>query len=428
MTRVEIRPRPDGVPGDLGRPVLPGSKSHAQRAMLLAAGTSDGVLLRGTPASDDVVVLGRALAELGVDVAWRDTDLWVGGGLREGARATVHLGENGTALRCLPLVVAMLGGALTADGAPGLARRPLGPLLALLGQAGVRPTVDRLPLSVDGSAAHWPEHLTVDARITTQVATGALLGLALRARAGLGGGLVVAEAPAAAGYLALTARVLEAFGHRVECEPRGGDLWFRVGGAGAPPTEYRVPTDPSAVAWPLGLAALHGLPIDPCGDVDPEDPHPDLQVGADLARLAATGAGEHVVLADLASRPDTFPALCAVAAMRAGETVFAGVPTLRLKESDRLAAMARGLAAAGGKCDELEDGLVVRGPLPSRPEIVEIPTAADHRVVMALALLGTVLPGGVALAHAEAASKSWPGFFAWLGQVADVRYCGVTST
>lgn len=58
----------------------------------------------------------------------------------------------------------------------------------------------------------------------------------------------------------------------------------------------------------------------------------------------------------------------------------------------------------------------------------ELPAPADHRVVVALALLGTVLPGGVALAHAEAAAKSWPGFFAWLGRVAEVRYGGETST
>ena len=60
---------------------------------------------------------------------------------------------------------------------------------------------------------------------------------------------------------------------------------------------------------------------------------------------------------------------------------------------------------------------------PARDVLAALPAPADHRIVMSLALLGTVLPGGVVLEHAEAAAKSWPGFFEWLGRVADVRYC-----
>lgn len=429
MTRVEIRPRPGGVPDDLGRPALPGSKSHAQRAMLLAAGTSTGVLLRGAPRSDDVVVLGRALAELGVELAWRDADLWVGGGLWRGVRGTVHLGENGTALRTLPAVVAMLEGELSIDGAPGLARRPLGPLFALLAQAGVRVVGDRLPVNVDGRGARWPEHLVVDGRLTTQVATGAILGLALRARAGLGGGVVEVQAPGAVGYVEITTRMLDLFGHAVEIENRRGDLRVRVSDAvREAPEVYEVPGDPSAGTVPMALAILHGLARggdrlvgEPAGD-----PHPDHFATADFERLREADAGARVVFDHLATRPDAFPALCAVAAARDGETELRGAPALRQKESDRIAAMASGLRAAGATCRELEDGLIVRGPLPAREGVAELAAPADHRVVMSLALLGTVLPDGVALEHAEATAKSWPGFFDWLGRVADVRYGGNT--
>jgi 3-phosphoshikimate 1-carboxyvinyltransferase len=98
------------------------------------------------------------------------------------------------------------------------------------------------------------------------------------------------------------------------------------------------------------------------------------------------------------------------------------VPALRYKESDRIAALARALSAAGARCRELADGLLVDGPLraPGGGPL-HLPAPADHRVVMALAILGTLHPGGVVVDHPGAVAKSWPGYFEWLGRVARVE-------
>ena len=130
-------------------------------------------------------------------------------------------------------------------------------------------------------------------------------------------------------------------------------------------------------------------------------------------------------LSDLAARPDCLPVQAVVAAARSGATHFTGLPTLRKKESDRLSAMAAGLAAAGLRCAELSDGLVVEGPLlPQGDGPALLPTAPDHRVVMALSLLGTLVPAGVLVENSSAVAKSWPGFFDWLGRVAVVERAG----
>jgi 3-phosphoshikimate 1-carboxyvinyltransferase len=97
------------------------------------------------------------------------------------------------------------------------------------------------------------------------------------------------------------------------------------------------------------------------------------------------------------------------------------LPALRDKESDRLQAIAAGLCAAGAGCRVEDDGLVVVGPLPRTPVVPrELPAVADHRIVMALSLLGTVLPGGVRVGNEQAVGKSWPAFFDWLGRAARV--------
>ena len=125
-------------------------------------------------------------------------------------------------------------------------------------------------------------------------------------------------------------------------------------------------------------------------------------------------------MGDLASRPDTFPCLAMLAALRRGRTEFDDLPALRHKESDRIHAMAEALTALGVTCEERTHGLAVEGPLPEPRGPVALKTPPDHRVVMALALLGTKLPFGVVVEHGDAVEKSWPDFFAWLGRVAEV--------
>jgi 3-phosphoshikimate 1-carboxyvinyltransferase len=111
------------------------------------------------------------------------------------------------------------------------------------------------------------------------------------------------------------------------------------------------------------------------------------------------------------------PILCVAAACAEGTTTITGAAELRVKESDRIAAMARQLRARGIAVDELADGLVVEGrprgrpgsPLPLRGGVAH--SGGDHRVAMAMAVAGLVAEGGICIDDAEAADVSFPGFY-----------------
>lgn len=418
MTTIDIAPRPRGLPADLGAPVLPGSKSHTQRAMLLAAASGGRVRLQGALHAIDTDVLGIALESLGARVRADGDGFSIDGSWAPGTGADeVTMWENGTGLRMLLVVVPMLGGWLRVDGAERLRARPIDAVLELLAQGGVRVDGARLPLSVDGRRARWPQQLTVDAANTSQPASGALLGLALRCRRlGAPPSMLIVRRPAAGGYLQVTIEVLRQFGFAVDSDTIGDDVHVRIAdGAGTTPATYCVPPDASAMAFPMALAALHGLPLP---GLDGGASHPDARAADEWSRLITAAPGVAVALDRIASHPDSFPALAVAATGRRGETRLGPAPALRHKECDRIAAMAAGLAAAGVDSQELRDGLVVRGPLVARAVRSELPAPADHRIVMALALLGTRTP--IRLPHADCVAKSWPAFWEWLARVAEL--------
>ena len=416
--RLHVQPRRDGVPEGLGAPRLPGCKSHAQRALLLAALTPGEHLLRGVPDGDDVATLERVLRGAGRDVQVRgEVRRLVGRAVVPGDVWHADVGENGTAARALLMLVPLLGGCLHLDGAPGLRRRPMASAVQALRSLSVACDREALPLIADGRSrvASTNGSWIVDGSVTSQPATGAMLALAL-----LGGGTLRVRAPRALGYLELTAGVLCAFGAAVARREDGRDVLFEVGGVRPPAGDFTVPRDASARAFVAALAAMHRVPLPTNLASTAFASHPDLGIDADLDRLVAAGTDD-LHLDDLAKRPDCVPALAAVAATREGLTRFAGLANLRHKESDRLAAMAAGISAAGAAAHVEGDDLVVRGPLRVAHHPPRLPTVPDHRVVMALALLGTALPGGVVLDDTHAVAKSWPSFFAWLGRCADVR-------
>jgi len=112
---------------------------------------------------------------------------------------------------------------------------------------------------------------------------------------------------------------------------------------------------------------------------------------------------------DVRATPDLLPILAAVAAFTPGETRFTGAARLRIKESDRLRAMAEGIRAIGGDAMEEPDGLVVRCEKP--PSGGEVDASGDHRIAMAFAIAGTRCLGPVTIRGAEAVNKSYPAFF-----------------
>lgn len=411
---------PGGVPHDLGFAAagdlaqLPPSKSHAQRMLLLAALVPGVHELRGIGTGLDVQATLRAVRALGATVEERPDGVQVRGvdPSAQPLLARVHCAENGTLLRALGVIVPALGGAVALDADEALRRRPLQPLFdAWQALHVVRGT--GWPLCTVAPPAPPVLPHRVDGSVTTQVATGLLLALALR-----GGGSLVVESPGSRDYLQVTAAVLRAFGFTVGVRAEGADLAVAIHGAAHRATVLDVPRDPSARCFVLALAALHGRAVPHALAVADAAEHPDAAVDGDFALLERAG---DLVLRGLAARPDSVPALAVAAACREGDTHMPGLAVLRGKESDRLDQLARGLTTCGARCRVEDEGLVVTGPLVAPGTAMVVDCAPDHRIVMALALLGTVLPAGIRLPHAACVAKSWPSFWDWLARVARVE-------
>ncbi|MHC5062865.1 MAG: 3-phosphoshikimate 1-carboxyvinyltransferase [Planctomycetota bacterium] len=413
---VIVRARPGFAKEKTSPAVLPGSKSHSQRAMLLRGLVPGSCRLRGCLLSEDTEVLARALRTLGARVERREDGFELEGVAELPAEPIVlDLGENGTALRSLAAILPMLGIQVRLDGSPGLRARPLGPILSFLEATGIRYEGEGLPLRIDGRSFDPEGQLVVNASLSSQVASGVLMGNALRLRRGLPAGKSVQVlSPSARGYLAVTQESLAACGYPTTCVEAAHGQHYEFGAVETGAAELRIPVDPSAAAFPWVLAAMRGHAPAPA---ETGGAHPDWGILEDIRRLMAAGP-EDLHIDDLGTRPDCFPALVALACMAGGRRVLSGAPSLGGKESDRIAAMAAGLRALDLDCRELPDGLVIEAgaQLPQEDGPRAVPAPADHRIIMALALLGAKMPGGIRLDEDRAVAKSWPAFWDWLGE------------
>ena len=271
----------------------------------------------------------------------------------------------------------------------------------------------RLPLRIDGRALAGGD-VTVDAAASSQFVS-ALLLLAPRLPRGLA--IRLAGEPPSRPYLALTIEVLRAFGADARWDE--GALVARAAAGPLRPATFTVEGDWSAAAFPLAGGAGAGGAVD-LGGVSPASHQGDAIALALLAEAGCTvtvtpggvrvsGPVVRPVRADLADTPDLFPALAVVVAVAGGE--LTGLAGLAAKESDRLRVMADNLAAIGFAVSAGAGTFAARGSRPARSAApAPRPCAADHRVAMALAVAGCVVPG-VTVADPACVAKSWPEFW-----------------
>jgi 3-phosphoshikimate 1-carboxyvinyltransferase len=411
-----------------GRVRVPGDKSIAHRALILAALAAGVSRLRGLPDSADVAATRAALTALGVPI--RDDGALTSvsgrglGGLRP-PRHTLDFGNAGTGLRLLLGALAAHSFAVEVTGDASLVERPQAPLLEPLRRMGasVSPAgANTLPLTFKGSAETVPITHALTAP-SAQVKSAILL-------AGLhtmGATTVIEKTPTRDH----TEILLKQFGAAVDVQKENGARRVSVSGwRELRPTAVDVPGDASAAAFVLGAAALV-----PGSDVTIENAGLNpTRTGfvRVLKRMGAaveishrrTASGEargalrvrHAKLravttaaAEAASLIDEFPILFALAAAAKGASRFEGLGRLREKESDRLLAMARALAANGVEAVVSGDDLTIAGS-----GIVPgggcIDAALDHRVAMAMSVLGLAAAKPVRVGGAETIATSFPGF------------------
>jgi 3-phosphoshikimate 1-carboxyvinyltransferase len=398
----------------------PASKSVTQRYLLAAVLAEGSTVIEGPLRSADTAATVAALPALGgrVDESADGSILRVESVVPPMA-SRIECGANGTLLRLAMGVAAALPGRRVLDGTPRLRERPVAPLggaLERLG-AGVRylGRAGFAPVEIDGG------HLVggavaIDAGLSSQYVSALLL-------AAVGGREEVeisASSLVSAPYVELTLRCLADLGARIE---RPGGAW-RVIPRRLRGCRVRVEPDASAACYPAAAAALTGGRV-LLRHLSASGAQGDLALFGLLARMGAAvhwgvegvtveGRGLEGIEADLSALPDQVPTLAALAPFARGTTVIRGVPHLRLKESDRLAVMARELTRLGAVVHERSEGLEIPGLwAESAPptDAVTVDPAGDHRVAMSLALTG-LRRSGVRVGDWQVVAKSYPGF--WL--------------
>ncbi len=410
---------------------VPGDKSISHRSLLIGALALGETVIEGLLEGEDVLCTADALRGLGVEVMRGDDGVWrvqgVGlGGLSEPSRI-LDMGNSGTAARLLMGVLAShpLIAFLTGDAS--LCRRPMARVQVPLEWFGARIVAregGRMPLAIAGTG----EPVPVTYRLP--VASAQVKSAVLLAGLNTPGKTTAIESQPTRDH---TERMLRYFGAEVDTV-READGALAVTVTGQPELigrNIQVPADISSAAFPI-VAAL----VVPGSEVTLTDVGMNplrtglvdtlLEMGADIEiRNPRDVAGEPV--ADLrvragrlkgvkvpASRApsmiDEYPVLAVAAAVAEGTTVMDGLAELRVKESDRLAAMARGLAACGVKVEEGKDSLIVHGCGGLVPGGGEIETDLDHRIAMSFLVLGMAAKQPVVIDDAEPIETSFPRF------------------
>lgn len=397
----------------------PGSKSITNRALVLAALASGESVLRAPLVSKDTDALREALSTLGASITVTGKT-WsvcgVDGRFPRGGE--VNLGDGGTPARFMLAAGALAAAGVVVDGSSRMRERPVAEGVGLLRELGVHlegtGTPEHLPVRIEG----WPDRSggTVQVgRTASSQFLSALLLVAPFTRDGIK--IEFTEEPTSVSYVELTIALLRTLGVDAEFVP-GVRASVPCGGLG----QFDVTIEPdasSAIYWWSAAAILPGASV--TIPIPAESAQPDLKALSLLESLGAevvAGTGEITVKGppelvgarlDAGLCPDAAVMLAVVASRARGKTRIDGLRTLRVKESDRIRALAAELEKTGCTVREHDDAIEL-DPATTHDDPILVKTWNDHRLAMAFGVLGLVRKH-VKVADPGCVSKSYPGFW-----------------
>ncbi|GLS18226.1 3-phosphoshikimate 1-carboxyvinyltransferase [Labrys miyagiensis] len=418
-------------PGLTGSVRVPGDKSISHRALIFGLLSVGETEIEGLLEAGDVLATAEACRRLGATVtrigegSWRVHGVGVGGLLSPDG--TLDFGNAGTGSRLMMGVVAGHGITATFDGDASLRQRPmmrvLTPLLKMGAEIVVSAEGNRLPLTLRGAADPVP--ISYESPIASAQVKSAVLLAGINAP----GETTVIEAEATRDH---TERMLRHFGAEVTVTPHGahGRRIVLRGRPDLKPKPVIVPADPSSAAFPLVAAlivpgsdiVIEGVMMNPLRTglittlremgADISEANLRVEGGEDVADLTArhsTLRGVEVPAERAPSMIDEYPVLAVAAAFAEGQTHMRGLGELRVKESDRLAAVAAGLAANGVAHRIEGDDLIVTGSaaVPGGGDVV---THMDHRIAMAFLVMGLASRVPVRVDDTAFIATSFPSF------------------
>lgn len=409
----------------IGRVNAPSSKSFSHR-MLIAAALAGGVSeISNISHSEDIDATVDALTALGAKVFREGTVYTVIGIKTPSASAVIDCRESGSTMRFIIPIAAALGCSCEFHGSGKLPERPITPYIREMGKHGavITKTEGVMPFTMNGKLKGGEYVLEGD--ISSQFITGLLFALPLCSENSV---IRLASKLESKPYADMTIDALSRFGISIEeSEDKDGLPLYRIrGGQKYRSADVTVEGDYSQAAFYFAANALGSeVKVDNLNENSVQGDKKILEIIRDMGynKLNAQTSGKlHAFSADVSDIPDLVPILTVLGCFTDGVSRITGAKRLKIKESNRLEAIADALENIGGRVKVLDDSLEI--------ETVErfhggtIDGCNDHRIVMASAIASTMADGEVTITDAEAVSKSYPDFwrdFIFLGGDAELE-------
>ena len=420
-------------PGPFSAAVTPpGSKSLTNRALVLSVLAEWPCTLSIVLLADDTLVMLDSLGKLGfdlqIDQAAQTVRIAGQGGRIPQKSAELFCGNSGTTIRFLTALASLGHGDISLDGIPRMRQRPIEQLVDLLKNLGIRieyggqhgfPPLVVHAHGLPGGLMHFQSG-------QSSQFLSAILQVAPYARKEIQIDLLGDQASWP--YVVMTMRLMDVFGHtpHVIRDPGGKPIQIIVPQGKYAATEYAVEPDASNASYFLAAAAIHkGAKVTVQGigkhSLQGDIGFADLlhEMGADLIFdddfITVIGTGElHGIEANLLQMPDMAQTLAVVALFAKGTTQLTGLQSLRVKETDRVAALAKELTKLGASVIVQGDDLIIDPPHKLRPAAID--TYDDHRMAMSFAVAGTAIDG-VVINDPQCVNKTYPNFFADLARL-----------
>ncbi|WP_299904500.1 3-phosphoshikimate 1-carboxyvinyltransferase [uncultured Paracoccus sp.] len=412
-----------------GEAQVPGDKSISHRALILGALSVGETRITGLLEGEDVLDTAKAMRAFGADVQRVGEGEWVVHGVGVGGFAepegVIDCGNSGTGVRLIMGAMATTPITATFTGDASLSKRPMGRVtdpLALFGTQITAREGGRLPVTLTGAVDPVP------VRYKTPVASAQIKSAVLLAGLNAPGETVVIEAEPTRDH---SERMLAGFGATIRTETtEEGHVITLTGRPELKGQPVAVPRDPSSAAFPVAAALIvpgseirvPGVSRNPTRDglyitllemgADITFENPREEGGEPVADLLVRHGplkGVEVPADRAASMIDEFPILSVIASFAEGKSVMNGVAELRVKESDRIDAMARGLEANGVTVEETPDSMTVHGA-PRVPGGASAVTHLDHRIAMSFLVLGLATDQPVSVDDGSPIMTSFPDF------------------
>lgn len=406
-----------------GTVAIPPSKSDVHRAIICGALSRGKCVISPVDLSEDIKATIGCVETLGAKVNINEGVLTIDGSeMFKGNNYQIFCNESGSLLRFIIPVVSAMGISATFTGAGRLPERPIGIYLDCLPKAGVKCTTKSgLPLTVEGQLQ--PGEFEIPGNVSSQFITGLLFALPLLKEDSK---IILTSPLESVAYVDITINVMKKFGVIIETTDYG---YFVKGNQKYIPQNYTTEGDWSNAAFFMTAAAIKG-DVTVTG-VDKNSAQGDKEIAEILKRFGAkvefTDNSVRVQKGDLKATdidarqiPDLVPILAVCATFAEGTTHITGAERLRIKESDRLSAIANAINQLGGNVIEKPDGLVITGVKSLKGGTVQ--GVNDHRIVMAMSVATLMATDTVTITDMESIKKSFPNYFEEYNRLGGISY------